>query len=68
MGTGRLQALLASHKVTKAFGKAKKNDGDDNGHDFDFAPKQVVVGRKSLPVTLKLRPWRQSLKGTSDQK
>ena len=39
MGTGRLQALLASHKVTKVFGKAKKNDGDDNGHDFDFPPK-----------------------------
>ena len=39
MGTGRLQALLASHKVTKLFGNLKKNDGDDNGHDFEFAPK-----------------------------
>ena len=46
----------------------KKNYGNDNGHDFDFAPKQVVVGRKSLPVTLKLKPWRQLLRGTSGQK
>ena len=68
MGTGRLQALLASHKVTKLFGNLKKNDGDDNGHDFDFAQKQVVMARKSLPVTLKLKPWRQLLRGTSGQK
>ena len=64
VGSGRLQVLLAPHKVTKD-GDVKKND---NGYDFDFAKKQVVMAGKSPPVTLKLKPWRQLLRGTSHQK
>ena len=64
MGSGKLQVLLASHKVTKD-GDVKKND---NGYDFDFAQKQVVMVRKSPHVISKLKPWRQLLRGTSHQK
>ena len=64
MGSGRLQVLFAPQKVTKD-GDVKKND---NGYDSDFAQKQVVMVRKSPPVISKLKPWRQLLRGTSDQK
>ena len=76
----RLQALLASYKVIKGagvsenYGDGDGDDGDDgdndDGDDYDDddddngddVQKQV---RPSLPLMLKLRPWRHPLRGTS---
>ena len=77
----RLQASLASYKVIKGAGVSENygdgdgdngddgdngegdddGDGDDND-DGDDVQKQV---RSSLPLMLKLRPWRHPLRGTS---
>ena len=74
-----LQALLASYKVIKGAG-ACENDGDDDnddddddgddgdGDDGDDGDDVQTQVRSSLPLMSKLRPWRQPLSDTSDQK